>query len=91
MCRLKAQAEPYPRYGYPIPHAMLKNEGLVINPKRTYRIYREEGAGAHQEAQEAGAAQDTDGGAWQDQQTLIEELRQRSAHQCQEASRAQRG
>ena len=41
--RLKALAEQYPRYGYPTLHAMLKNEGLVINAKRTYRIYREEG------------------------------------------------
>lgn len=41
--RLKVLAERYPRYGYPTLHAMLKNEGLVINPKRTYRIYREEG------------------------------------------------
>ena len=36
-------AEQYPRYGYPTLHAMLKNEGLVVNPERTYRIYREEG------------------------------------------------
>ena len=41
--RLRALAEQYPRYGYPTLHAMLKNEGLVQNPKRTYRIYREEG------------------------------------------------
>lgn len=41
--RLKVLAEHYPRYGYPTLHAMLKNEGLVINAKRTYRIYREEG------------------------------------------------
>ncbi len=41
--RLKALAEQYPRYGYPTLHDMLKSEGLVINPKRTYRVYREEG------------------------------------------------
>lgn len=41
--RLKALAERYPRYGYPTLHDMLKAEGRVINPKRTYRIYREEG------------------------------------------------
>ncbi len=40
--RLKALAEQYPRYGYPTLHAMLKTEGLVQNPKRTYRLYREE-------------------------------------------------
>lgn len=41
--RLKVLAEQYPRYGYPTLHAMLSREGLVTNPKRTYRIYREEG------------------------------------------------
>ena len=41
--RLKALAQQYPRYGYPTLHDMLRTEGLVINPKRTYRIYREEG------------------------------------------------
>ena len=40
--RLKVLAVEYPRYGYPLLHALLKGEGLVINPKRTYRIYREE-------------------------------------------------
>ncbi len=41
--RLKTLAERYPRYGYPTLHDMLRTEGLVINPKRTYRLYREEG------------------------------------------------
>ena len=41
--RLKVLAEQYPRYGYPTLHAMLRLEGLVVNAKRTYRIYREEG------------------------------------------------
>ena len=41
--RLKALAAQYPRYGYEMLHPMLKDEGLVINEKRTYRIYREEG------------------------------------------------
>jgi putative transposase len=41
--RLKALAEQYPRYGYPTLHDMLRAQGHVINPKRTYRIYREEG------------------------------------------------
>lgn len=41
--RLKILAERYPRYGYPTLHDMLHIEGLVINPKRTYRLYREEG------------------------------------------------
>ena len=43
--RLKQLAERYPRYGYPTLHDMLRAEGLVRNPKRTYRIYREEGQG----------------------------------------------
>lgn len=41
--RLKTLAEKYPCYGYPTLHSMLRIEGLVRNPKRTYRIYREEG------------------------------------------------
>jgi putative transposase len=41
--RPRALAERYPRYGYPTLHDMLKAEPLVVNPKRTYRIYREEG------------------------------------------------
>ena len=41
--QLRALAERYPRYGCPTLHDMLKSEGLVINPKRTYRVYREEG------------------------------------------------
>lgn len=41
--RLKALAEQYPRYGHPTLHDMLKVEELVQNPKRTYRIYCEEG------------------------------------------------
>ena len=36
---LKALAEQYPRYGYCLLRGMLKNEGLVTNRKRTYRIY----------------------------------------------------
>lgn len=41
--RLRTLAERYPRYGYPTLHALLAAEGMVINPKRTYRLYREEG------------------------------------------------
>ena len=41
--RLKDLAEQYPRYGYPTLHDMLRAQGYVQNPKRTYRIYREEG------------------------------------------------
>lgn len=41
--RLKGLAERYPRYGYPTLHDMLRTAGHVVNHKRTYRIYREEG------------------------------------------------
>lgn len=40
--RPKELAEQYPRYGYPTLHDILSTEGMVINCKRTYRIYREE-------------------------------------------------
>lgn len=41
--RLKQLGEQYPRYGYLMLHAMLKTEGLVINRKKTYRVYTELG------------------------------------------------
>lgn len=41
--RLQALAEQYPRYGYLMLHQFLRREGLVINRKRTYRIYTELG------------------------------------------------
>ena len=37
--RLKALAEQYPRYGYLMLHGLLRQEGLVTNRKRTYRLY----------------------------------------------------
>lgn len=41
--RLKALAANHSSYGYLFLHGLLKAEGLVINKKRTYRIYTEEG------------------------------------------------
>lgn len=41
--RLKALAAEQSAYGYLLLHGLLKSEGLVINKKRTYRIYTEEG------------------------------------------------
>lgn len=41
--RLKKLAAEQSAYGYLLLHGMLKAEGLVINKKRTYRIYTEEG------------------------------------------------
>lgn len=40
---MKEIAEKHKRYGSPRLHALLNREGLVINHKRTERIYREEG------------------------------------------------
>ncbi len=37
--RLKALAVQYPVYGYLMLHNLLKQEGLVVNKKRTYRLY----------------------------------------------------
>lgn len=39
--RMKELAEQRPRWGSPMLHAVLKREGLVINHKRTERIYGE--------------------------------------------------
>lgn len=41
--RLKELGERFSRYGYLMLHALLKSEGLVINHKRTYRVYSELG------------------------------------------------
>ena len=41
--RLKELAVKQSAYGYLLLHGMLKAEGLVVNKKRTYRIYIEEG------------------------------------------------
>lgn len=41
--RLKSLATQYPVYGYLLLHGLLKQEGLVINKKRTYRLYTELG------------------------------------------------
>ena len=39
VARMKQLAEQYPRYGYLMLHELLRREGLVVNRKRTYRIY----------------------------------------------------
>lgn len=41
--RLRHWAALKPRWGSPILHDVLKSEGIIINHKRTERIYREEG------------------------------------------------
>lgn len=40
--RLKALAAEQSAYGYLLLHGLLKREGLVVNKKRTYRVYTEE-------------------------------------------------
>jgi len=40
--QLKMLAAQYPRYGYLLLHNLLKKAGIVINKKRTYRLYTEE-------------------------------------------------
>ena len=40
--RLRQLALQYRRYGYKRLHVLLRREGIVINHKRTYRLYREE-------------------------------------------------
>lgn len=40
--RLKELASSHRRYGYLRIHYLLRKEGLVVNAKRTYRLYREE-------------------------------------------------
>jgi putative transposase len=40
--RLEVLAERCPCSSYPTLHDMLKTEVLVINPKQTYQLYREE-------------------------------------------------
>ncbi|WP_170166080.1 IS3 family transposase, partial [Deinococcus radiophilus] len=41
--RLRALARERPRFGYRRLHLMLGREGLNVNHKRVYRIYRAEG------------------------------------------------
>jgi len=43
VARLKALGEQYPRYGYLMLHSLLRSEGVVMNRKRTYRLYTELG------------------------------------------------
>jgi putative transposase len=40
--RLRQLAAERPRFGYPRLHLLLRREGLTINHKRVYRLYREE-------------------------------------------------
>ena len=54
--RLRELAEQRKRFGSPRLHIMLKREGLVINHKRTERLYREEGLALRRKRKRKGAA-----------------------------------
>jgi putative transposase len=54
--RLKELAAQRKRFGSPRLHIMLKREGLVINHKRTERIYTEEGLALRKKRRRKGAA-----------------------------------
>jgi len=41
--RIREIAETRVRYGYRRIHVLLRREGLIVNPKRVYRLYIEEG------------------------------------------------
>ena len=54
--RLRELAGQRKRFGSPRLHIMLRREGLVINHKRTERIYREEGLALRRKRRRKGAA-----------------------------------
>lgn len=54
--RLRGLAVQRKRFGSPRLHVMLKREGLVVNHKRTERIYREEGLVLRRKRRRKGAA-----------------------------------
>lgn len=54
--RLRELAEQRKRFGSPRLHIMLKREGLVVNHKRTERLYREEGLALRKKRRRKGAA-----------------------------------
>jgi putative transposase len=54
--RLREPAALRKRFGSPRLHVMLKREGLVINHKRTERIYREEGLSLRRKRRRKGVA-----------------------------------
>jgi putative transposase len=54
--RLRDLAAQRKRFGSPRLHILLKREGLVINHKRTERLYREEGLALRKKRRRKGAA-----------------------------------
>ena len=55
--RMRELAGERKRFGSPRLHMMLKREGLVVNHKRTERIYREEGLGLRRKRRRKGTAE----------------------------------
>ena len=54
--RLRELAEQRKRFGSPRLHLLLKREGLVVNHKRTERLYRDEGLALRKKRKRKGAA-----------------------------------
>jgi putative transposase len=54
--RMRELAEQRKRFGSPRLHVLLKREGLVVNHKRTERVYREEGLTLRRKRRRKGAA-----------------------------------
>ena len=54
--RLRELAEQRKRFGSPRLHIMLKREGLVVNHRKTERLYREEGLALRRKRKRKGAA-----------------------------------
>jgi len=54
--RLRELAEQRKRFGSPRLHILLKREGLVVNHKKTERLYREEGLALRKKRKRKGAA-----------------------------------
>ncbi len=54
--RLRELAEQRKKFGSPRLHILLKREGLVVNHKRTERLYREEGLALRKKRRRKGAA-----------------------------------
>ena len=73
--RLKELAAKQVAYGYLFLHRLLKNEGLVVNKKRTYRIYTEEGLQVRtKKRKKASAAKTANGCASRTQSKVVDGL-----------------
>lgn len=90
--RMKELASENRRYGYLRLHAMLRREGLVLNAKRTYRLYTEQGLQVRtkEEAQAAPARPGLPAGAGAaDAAVVVDGFRRRPARRLPAVPRAQ--